>query len=358
MYTIQTRRFRKSADLNGLPEGEVLDFLKEWFGEKDYVVGHTSGSTGQPKEIKLSKADMRASARITNEYLGIGGSSVLLLCLSVSYIAGKMMVVRALEAGAELMVQEVSSHPLSNFFSRKQIDLAAMVPMQAEESLKEIRERENFRNIRQLLIGGAPVPSRLESQLREMPGQYYATYGMTETVSHVALRKLSVSEPYFALGEVSFSVDARGCLVIHAPHLQAKEFITNDLVDWIDSRHFQWLGRYDHVINSGGLKFLPEVLEAKIRACMARRFFITSLPDERLGQRIVLVLEGERLAPEEENQLMESVRQILTRYELPREICYLPHFSETFSGKVIRKLSCSQGLAMSPEKNKAGECYG
>ena len=341
MYVVQTGRFKTLADLQDVPEGEVLSFLGEWFDEKDYVCGHTSGSTGTPKEIRLDKADMRASARITNEFLGIGKDSVLLLCLSVSYIAGKMLVVRALEAGATLVVCDVSSRPLERLAYTGQMDLAAMVPMQVEESLKHPEDEAKLCAIRQLLIGGAPVSAVLEKRLQSLPVSCYATYGMTETVSHVALRRLNVSEVYSALGEVSFSLDNRNCLVVHAPHLQAREFVTNDLAELVDSRHFKWVGRYDHVINSGGIKFSPEVLESKIGACIPSRYFITSLPDERLGQRIVLVVEGER-REEQEKRWLASLREVLTTYELPREIVYLSRFEETASGKVIRRLGGSQ----------------
>lgn len=331
--------------LHQVEDAALRDFLYEWTNEQPDVEGHTSGSTGVPKEIRLRKEDMQASARITNEFFGIGQASVLLLCLSVSYIAGKMMVVRALEAGAELWCVQVSSHPLrelrnSGFYlaggAEKKIDLAAMVPLQAEETLKVAEEKKEFICVRQLLIGGAPVSSRLEQQLQLLPVHCYATYGMTETVSHVALRRMDGRSEYDALGEVSFSSDCRGCLVIHAPHLTGRKFVTNDMVELKDERHFRWLGRYDHVINSGGIKFFPEVIEGKIASCFSCRYFITSLPDERLGERIVLVIEGK--PQEDESLLMKKLKLFLVAYEMPKEILYLPHFRETFSGKIIRKI--------------------
>lgn len=319
---------------------ELSNFLTEWFDDREYVVGHTSGSTGQPKEILLAKEDMRASARLTNTFLGIGEDAVLLLSLSVEYIAGKMMVVRALEAGAELWVGEVSSHPLRNFPEEwGRIDLAAMVPLQVEETLKCPDERRKMNLIRHLLIGGAPVLPVLEKRLMEVTTQCYATYGMTETVSHVALKKLNRDAVFCALGNVCFEADDRGCLVIRAPHLQSREFITNDLVRLIDTKHFEWLGRFDHVINSGGIKFFPEVLEQKIASCISGRFFIIGLPDERLGQHIVLAIEG--IAPDDSNtnQLRNRLGEVLTPYEMPKEIVYLPRFQQTSSGKVIRKIN-------------------
>ena len=342
------KEIRLPDDVQRVENAELREFLYEWFDERPYVTGHTSGSTGTPKEIRLHKADMRASARITNHFFGIGKGSVLLLCLSVSYIAGKMMVVRALEAGADLWEIGVSSHPFreeadvcKNQITGRKIDLAAMVPLQVEETLKVEGERAGLMNVRQLIIGGAPVSPRLEQQLQSFPLHCFATYGMTETVSHVALRRLNGSPEYVAVGEVEFAVDERGCLIIYTPHLKTKKFITNDLVKLTDKRRFQWLGRYDYVINSGGIKFSPEVIEKKIASLFSCRFFITSQPDERLGERIVLVVESPESGTEQAELLREKLRRLLSPYEMPKEIFYLPHFYETSSGKVIRKVSLS-----------------
>lgn len=338
MLVVNTRNITGIDSLSDLPEGELYAFLQEWFDEKTYVEGHTSGSTGKPKEIHLNKEDMRASARMTNHFLGIDSNAVLLLCLSVSYIAGKMMVVRALEAGAELWVVPVSSHPLRDVEWRngRSVDLAAMIPMQVEVSLQEEKEAELFGRVRQLLVGGAPVSESLENRLGELSSVSYATYGMTETVSHVALRKIGQGMEYFALGDVCFGQDDRGCLLIDAPHLQQRYFVTNDVVDLLDERHFRWSGRWDHVIISGGLKFFPEVIERKISSLFDRRFFIAARPDERLGERIVLVVE-EKL-PMAWEELKEELGKVLTPYEIPREYIVLSDFAETSTGKVIRRL--------------------
>lgn len=340
LIKIKGRELREWMNSGDQGHSEIRDFLVEWFNDRDYVLGHTSGSTGKPKEIRLNKEDMRASARLTNTFLGIGEESVLLLSLSTSYIAGKMMVVRALEAGADLWVGEVSSHPLRELSERgERIDLAAMVPMQVEETLKVPEERIRLNRVKHLLIGGAPVSPTLENGLRAINTHCYATYGMTETVSHVALKKLNGDVVYFALGEVTFALDARGCLVIRAPHLQAGEFVTNDQVRLMDNRHFEWLGRWDHVINSGGIKFCPEVIERKIASAISCRFFVTSRPDKRLGERIALVLEGDVWEEEQSLELLRKLRQLLSPYEMPREILYLSRFFETSSGKIIRKMS-------------------
>lgn len=334
-------------ELKGKIGDDIYIFLQEWYSSESWVIGHTSGSTGKPKEIRLYKEDMRASARITNDFFGIDAHSVLLLCLSVSYIAGKMMVVRALEADATLITLEVSSRPFrgvtvegGQLFAggwKGKVDLAAMVPMQVEETSNYPGEMSVFSAVSHLLIGGASVSPVLEEKLKIIPTHCFVTYGMTETVSHVALRRLDGHSQYKAVGDVSFSADVRGCLVIRAPHLQTCEFITNDLVKLSNTTCFEWLGRYDNVINSGGLKFFPEVIESKIASLLDNRFYITSLPDERLGQRLVLVVEGQRWEGQRLQLLFKEMGLRLTPYEIPKEILFCPRFRETESGKVIRE---------------------
>ena len=319
--------------MQGEVPAAVVEFLELWYNDADSVQGYTSGSTGAPKPIKLLKSDMRASARLTNHYLGIDSHSTLLLCLSPSYIAGKMMIVRALEARASLLVVEPSSTPLQNLDTS--ITLAAMVPMQVSETLQQKDGAAQLSRIEQLLIGGAPVLPALENRLKTLTTHTYITYGMTETVSHVALRRPG-DDCYDAIGDVSFEVDKRGCLVIDAPQLSERRFVTNDMVSLDSERRFRWLGRYDNVIMSGGLKFCAEELEKKITSVIPSRYYITAAPDERLGQHIVLVIESLPYNPVQEEKLREQLSQILSRYEMPREIKYMSRFEETYSGKIKR----------------------
>ena len=313
---------------------DVVNFLAEWYNDQPAIIGHTSGSTGAPKPISLLKSDMQASARLTNRFLCIDAKSTLLLCLSPSYIAGKMMIVRAIEAGAHLLVVKPSSNPLSDI--NEPITMAAMVPMQVAETLRCADGRQQLSHIEQLLVGGAPVDENLESQLITLPIITYVTYGMTETVSHVALRRVGEAV-YTAIGDVTFTTDDRSCLVIDAPQLSGRKFVTNDVVEVVDSSHFKWLGRYDNVIMSGGLKFCAEQLEEKIAHLIPSRFYITAALDERLGQHVVLVIEGETYDDDKMQQLREAMTLHLTRYEMPREIVFVDKFQETSSGKVKRK---------------------
>ncbi len=325
-------------DVESLIGGEVACFLSEWFDNCDYVIAHTSGSTGTPKEIRLYKDDMRASAHITNRFFSIDSTSSLLLCLSPTYIAGKMMIVRAIEAGARLYVEPPTSQPLVH--AVVPIDFAAMVPMQVHTLLLSDCGRERLASIRQLIIGGAVVSPDMERKLADISTNCYATYGMTETVSHVALRRLGVDFPGFtALDDVSFSVDKRDCLVIHTPQFHCKSYVTNDVVSLCDDKRFIWLGRYDHVINSGGVKIHPEQLERELVYLLSERYFITSLPDERLGERLVLVIESIPWPSEKIDYLYTQIRSTLSNpYHCPREIRFMPHFFETSSGKILRRL--------------------
>ena len=317
---------------NRVPK-DVADFLAEWYDEQPTIMGHTSGSTGVPKPISLLKSDMRASARITNSFLGIDGNSTLLLCLSPSYIAGKMMIVRAIEARAQLIVVAPASTPLCEI--NTPITMAAMVPMQVAETLRQPDGEKQLSHIKQLLVGGAPVDEKLEERLISLPTNTYVTYGMTETVSHIALRRVGELS-YTAIGDVTFTTDARACLVIDAPQLSGRRFVTNDVVELIDARRFKWLGRYDNVIMSGGLKFCAEQLEEKIAHLIPYRYYIVAAPDERLGQHVVLVIESQPYDEDAVQQLREDMKQHLARYEMPREIRFVEKFEETSSGKVKR----------------------
>lgn len=336
---INGTRYTTLESLHEIDDSQVVDFLREWYNAEEYVIGHTSGSTGTPKEIRLLKKDMLASAWITNDFFHIGRDSRLLLCLSPRYIAGKMMIVRTLLSGADLRTVKVSSSPLKD--TDGEFDLVAMVPMQVETSLSTPETAQRFARVKQIIIGGAAISVHLEERLQTVPTACYCTYGMTETVSHVALRDINgegKSPFYFALGDVHFKTDERGCLVIRAPHLQQERFVTNDIVKLIDSTHFEWQGRHDNVINSGGVKLFPERIEAKIALFVEQRFFIMPEEDARLGQRAVLVIEGRAWDEEQKKQLLERLRQELHPYEIPKKIYFREHFMETYSGKVIRKL--------------------
>lgn len=319
---------------------EFSTFIKEWFDDKPYVTAHTSGSTGKPKAIKLLKADMKASAELTNSFFNINSHSRLLLCLSPSYIAGKMMIVRWLLSGSELEVRKPTSSPLQA--EEQHFHFAAMVPAQVKNILSSDATASRIDNIDSLIIGGAPIDETTEKLLAQTRVAAYATYGMTETMSHIALRKVGRDDEYFALGDVSFTQDERGCLVITLPHLSIKRVITNDMVRLNGSRHFKWLGRYDNVINSGGIKIIPEETEEVLRPYITSRFYIAGAPDSKWGEKPVLVIEGEPWSMDKQEALVAAIAQNTEPYKRPKEIRFYKQFKETASGKVVRMLPSEQ----------------
>jgi len=322
-------------------ERALFRFLAAWFDRKDSVQVVTSGSTGEPQSILVRKESMLASARLTNRYFGLQEGDPVWLCLSANYIAGKMMIVRAVAGNLTLIVTEPLSAPVIS----TPVKFAAMVPMQVETLFKSKSGMETFSRIPKLIIGGSAVSETLEARIQSLQTVCYATYGMTETVSHIAVRQLNgaqASAVYQALEGVTFEQDERDCLIIHAPHLQEKPFITNDIVSLVSPVSFEWKGRYDYVINTGGIKVIPETLETKLSPFIHKRFFITALPDEILGQKIVLVIEGEPFSARQMQDLQSVFSSRLARYEKPRQTIFLPRFVETASGKVKRIIPANE----------------
>ena len=341
--TLNTILCSSLDDVKRAASAEVSAFVAEYLNPSDYVIAHTSGSTGDPKEIQLSKADMRASARLTNEFFGLNANSLFYLNLSPRYIAGKMMIVRALELGASLIEEEPSNTPLANYDGLRRISLAAFVPSQIQYLLNN---PEKLALIDSMIIGGGKLAPRLEHWLAEFGANAYMTYGMTETCSHVALAPASkLPMPFKALGDISFETDERGCLVINAPHLTAQQFVTNDVAELVDSKNFYWRGRFDNVINTGGIKVFPEEIEQKLAPLFPSiRFFITSQPSEKWGEELVLALEYSSLPPgtvkrgDVQPALIEKMKTILPPHSIPRTYAATNHFQETKTQKIIRKI--------------------
>ena len=324
------------ADSSAAPwEKELAAFLTEWFDDRAFIIAKTSGSTGTPKAIKLYKKHMINSARMTGQYFGLKEGDRALLCLSPRYIAGKMMLVRALVLGLQLTAIETSGNPLQAL--QEPVDFAAMVPLQLYNALEYRaslpKAEDPMKKLKQLIVGGGVVSGALQARLGALPTKIYATYGMTETVSHVAVKKLNgtgVDDTYRALPGITFSKDERACLRIKAPGLCTEMQVTNDLVALLDETRFRWLGRYDNMINSGGLKIIPEQVEKKLRKSIPERFFVTGMKDEKLGEKVVLLIEGE------ERPLRFD--QVSDPYEKPVAVFFVPRFEETETGKLRRDL--------------------
>lgn len=307
-------------------EKPVGDFLLDWFDGKSYIEMHTSGSTGIPKIIRVDKQAMVNSALATGDFFELQAGNKALHCLPVKYVAGKMMLVRAMILGLDLEFVAPSSHPLRNVDGN--FDFAAMVPLQAQNSISELHR------IKKLIVGGAKINSTLENQLIKLPTQVFETYGMTETISHIAAK--SVGEKAFTvLPNVTISYDDQNCLVIHAPRISDDVIETNDVVELVNENQFIFLGRIDNVINSGGIKLLPEQIEEKLAGKIEPRYFISSKEDKELGEKIILVIEGNSFTVD------TSIFDGLDKYEKPKEILFVPKFKETGNGKIIRKESLS-----------------
>jgi O-succinylbenzoic acid--CoA ligase len=317
-------------------------FIQEWFSGKDTIIVKTSGSTGKPKEIRLRKEYMVNSAKATGMFFNLPESTTALCCLPIEYIAGKMMIVRALTLGWHLDVVEPSSHPLENIHQR--YDFSAMVPLQLQNSLEKIEF------IDQLIVGGGVVSHSLRESIQQVSTKIYATYGMTETITHIAVRELNRysdvdTEPHYqTLPNVSIRTDERNCLVIHAPKVSDELIVTNDIVELISETEFEWKGRYDNVINSGGIKLHPEEIEEKLSPYISSRFFVAGIPDEQLGEKLVLIIEGEK----EDSFSMKSLLQVtdikesLSRFQIPKAVFFFPNFIETPTGKIQRKETIKQ----------------
>lgn len=297
-------------------------FLHNWLDDKDYVKVQTSGTTGKAKLINVKKQAMVNSALASGVFFDLQSGNSALCCLPVKYIAGKMMLVRAMVLGLEIDLVEPKSTPLEK--SDKEYDFVAMVPLQVENSLDKLNQ------IRQLIIGGTKVNPDLCAKIMKTKCKAYETYSMTETVTHIAAKRVG-NETFTVLPNVSISIDNRGCLIIDAPELNTDKIITNDLVTIISETEFIWNGRVDNVINSGGIKLFPEAIEDKISENITKRFFVGGIPDERLGEKVVLVVEGE------EYKIDEGVFDTLTKYEKPKSVFFIPEFLETETGKIKRK---------------------
>jgi O-succinylbenzoic acid--CoA ligase len=308
-------------------EKAMGNFLLDWLDDRDYVLVPTSGSTRDSKMVKLKKQSMVNSAIVTGNYFNLHPGSTALHCLSSAFIAGKMMMVRALILGLDMDIRVPSAAPLD--LLKKTYDFCAMAPMQLQNSLHDLHK------VKTLIVGGAPVSGSLQAKIQDKSTAIFGVYGMTETLSHVAVKPLNHVEGgpifrYTALPGVSLSTDNRNCLVIKAPWVLDGEVVTNDIVNLHSETEFEFLGRYDNVINSGGIKIFPERIEKKLGQTMDQRFFVISEKDEVLGERLVLIVEGNS------TDIGPKVFAGLDKYERPKAVYAIEHFEETTTKKIKR----------------------
>lgn len=305
------------------------------------ITASTSGTTGPPKWMTIPRRDLVNSARVTADAFQLREGDRTLLCLPCEYIAGKMMLVRAMALGLDLHVIDPRGSVIDNLgTTTDRFRFTAMVPLQLHRAIQEDRARveEQFDII---LLGGGPVSAVLQADLQGLGTHVFQGYGSTETVTHVALRRVNGGVPeelYTAIANVTFSTDERGCLVVRTPHLTRKEHVTNDLVQLTDDRHFRWLGRIDNVILSGGKKIFPEELEVRTAGVIPFPHFFTAYPDDLLGQAVTLVLETDQKPEDVLEELMAALLSVLAKHELPRRVVALRNFHRTRSGKVLRQV--------------------
>ncbi len=320
-------------------QSAISDFLQNWFDDTDSVPAQTSGSTGIPKNILLSKQCMINSARMTNQFFGLNSESIALLCLPASYIAGKMMLVRALVGGYDLICVEPKANPFEDIHSK--IDFAAITPYQLNYSAETLKTK----TVSNIIVGGGHVNTKQEEIAAKIPAAMYETYGMTETCSHIALRRFNgenKSEYFKILNGVSIRKDERECLVINAPHLSENEIITNDIVEIFNQNSFRWSGRFDMVINSGGIKIHPESVEKKLAGFIPAAFFISAQPDKILGEKVILVIESTEYTDIQKNELNEAFEKLLSKYEIPKKVYFVKQFVYSTSNKILRKETLSK----------------
>ena len=312
-------------------ELKIKSFLQEWFSDSDQVKVQTSGSTGSPKIFDIEKKKMISSAEMTCDFLGLKEGNTALICLPVEYISGKMMVVRSIVRNLRLTIIDPSVQPLQEL--DRNIDFCAMTPLQVENSLDKLYLIKN------LIIGGAAVSESLRKAISEnnLPedNRIFETYGMSETLSHIALKQVFPKpEDYFTVfNQIDISKDEKGCLTIFAPDLNDEVLQTNDLVDIKNKKQFRFLGRIDHVINSGGAKIFPEELEALVKKEIPNEVVFLGREDDKLGQKLVLVVEGT-----ESQDIIEEISAIPFEksFHRPKEIIFIEKIPRTPNGKISR----------------------
>jgi O-succinylbenzoic acid--CoA ligase len=302
-------------------ERSVGDFLLDWFDHRDFLELTTSGTTGDPKTVRINKQAMVNSAVATGKFFDLVPGNHVLHCLPTKYIAGKMMFVRGFILGLDMDFVAPSSNPLEKNDNR--YDFAAMVPLQAKNSLPKLG------CVKKLIVGGMKINQSLEQELLKLPTQVFETYGMTETITHIAAKRVGETA-FTVLPNVTISYDDRNCLVIHAPAISEDVIMTNDLVELVNENQFVFLGRVDNVINSGGIKLMPEKIEEKLAGKISRNFFVHGAPDDNLGEKVILVVEGD------ETPIDRSIFNSLDKYEKPKDIIFVPTFKLTATGKIMR----------------------
>ena len=331
------------APVNGY-EARILDFVRQWLNGAQEVGLRTSGSTGQPQLVMLRRRQLEASARRTGDFFDLGPGDRALVCLNCEYVGGLMMLVRGLERQMHLTIVEPHADPFAYVAADETFDFAAFVPLQLRAVLAAGHARR-LNQMKAVLVGGAVVDAALQQAAQRLTVPVQHTYGMTETASHVALRRLNGAEAtdyYRVLPGITAGQDARGCLTLRGDITDDQLIVTNDVVELLPAQHgFRWLGRADFVINSGGVKIQAEKVEQVLEVALAelgssRRCFVAGRPDAKLGEAVTAFVEGAALPPAQEKRLLARLAERLEKYERPRQVVYVAQFRSTASGKLDR----------------------
>ena len=332
-------------------EQKVIDFCKKWLDGEAIFNLKTSGSTGEPKTIMLTRNQMIASARLTGETFGLNKGDSALVCLNIEYIAGIMMLVRGMELGLTLTIVEPSGNPFERT-KNKVFDFLAFVPLQLQNLLENEENIEILNKAKAVIVGGAAVNGELSIKIQKLKATVVSTYGMTETVSHIAIKQLNGTgnnDNFKVLKGVKIGIDERNCLNILAKASNNELVQTNDIVEVVNENEFKLIGRFDNIINSGGVKIqlekVEKLIENEIKLLSPKRYFVYGMPDEKLGQKLVLFVEGENVNMEIKNAFLQNTKSILSKYEVPKMIYFVEKFTETSTGKIDKKAMMANVLS-------------
>jgi o-succinylbenzoate---CoA ligase len=339
-------------------EQKVIVFCEKWLvGQEEFTL-KTSGSTGEPKPTNLTRNQMIASAKLTGKTFGLVEGDKALVCLNVDYIAGIMMLVRGLELGLKLTIVEPSVDPLQNL-ENPHYDFFAFVPLQLQNLLADDKNIEILNQAKAIIVGGAAVNEVLEDKIQKLEVPVYCTYGMTETVSHIAIKRLNSinkNDNFQVLEGVKIGIDQRNCLNIIAEASNNELVQTNDIVEIINQKEFKLIGRFDNIINSGGVKIqlenIEKLIENEIKILNPKRYFTYGISDEKLGQKLVLFVEGKEVNQELKNTFLKNISSILSKYEIPKEIYFIEKFVELLTGKIDKKATMYHGIASREANSK------
>lgn len=319
---------------------DLHHFLTDWFNESPNITLQTSGSTGTPKQLTVRKEQMIQSAIRTCSFLNLRQGDRVLLCMPLQYIGGKMIVVRSLVAGLNLVIRTPSGHPLAGMDTS--FRFAAMIPLQVYNTLQNKEETEQLKQIDILIVGGSAIDKALEEQIKELPNAVYSTYGMTETLSHIALRKINgkdASLRYIPFPSVRISLSPEQTLTIHAPGICDHVLQTNDMAEIFPDGSFYITGRKDNVVNSGGIKIQIERIEEALSSVIACKYAITSVPDPKFGEALVLLMEQEK-------DVEQQIKELLPKYQQPKYIRKVDAIPLTGNGKTDRAACRKQAVLL------------